>query len=78
MGLGYSVFRGFVSQSNVIQVYRGLMSFSVSDDDTQCCCLVSLTMKNYKSYISVALKDMNIKKKVTNRVLLKTDLFNSH
>lgn len=34
MGLGYSVFRGFVSQSNVIQVYRGLMSFSVSDDDT--------------------------------------------
>lgn len=36
MGLGYSVFRGFVSQSNVIQVYRGLMSFSVSDDDTQC------------------------------------------
>lgn len=54
------------------------MSFSVSDDDTQCCCLVSLTMKNYKSYISVALKDMNIKKKVTNRVLLKTDLFNSH
>lgn len=40
----------------VIQVYRGLMSFSVSDDDTQCCCLVSLTIINYKSYISVAAK----------------------
>lgn len=54
------------------------MSLSVSDDDTQCC-LVIFTIINYNSYTSVALKDMNIKKKVrTNRVLLKTDLFNSH